>query len=48
VNENIKAKGRVENKTEPNKNKPSGRIKMIIQPVQSAKKTAEKNTNEDA
>jgi lipopolysaccharide export system protein LptA len=45
VNENVKAKGWVENKTEPEKNQHRGRIKMIIQPD---KKPAEKNTNEDA
>lgn len=48
VNENVKAKGQVENKTEPSEDQPSGRIKMIIQPAKPVKKPAETNTNEDA
>jgi lipopolysaccharide export system protein LptA len=48
VNENVKAKGQTESQAVPNIDQPSGRIKMIIQPAQPAKKPAEKNTNEDA
>ncbi|MFT4764710.1 MAG: lipopolysaccharide export system protein LptA [Oleispira sp.] len=48
VNENVKAKGQTESQTVPENDQPSGRIKMIIQPAQPVKKTAEKKTNEDA
>jgi lipopolysaccharide export system protein LptA len=48
LNENVKAKGQTESQAVPNIDQPSGRIKMIIQPAQPAKKPAEKNDNEDA